>query len=96
MSWTPQDSLAVLDLGSVMTTKEEATAAAVEELTRFYGCPPTVRELGNFLGLRSSATVQHRLDVAIKKGLLSRRPNKTRSVQLTGQDGCCPMCGKPQ
>jgi SOS-response transcriptional repressor LexA len=48
----------------------------IERLTEPRG--PTVRELGQALGLRSSCTVQHHADALRRKGLL--RPTARRSL----------------
>ena len=46
------------------------------------GYPPTVREIGQHLGLTSSATVWFHLDALVKKGVLRREPNKPRAIQV--------------
>ena len=40
------------------------------------GYPPTVRELGEHLGLRSSCTVQRHLEALERKGFIRRNPHQ--------------------
>lgn len=44
---------------------------------------PTVRELGDALGIASTNGVNDHLRALIKKGFLVRQPMKARSLQLT-------------
>jgi repressor LexA len=54
-------------------------------LNRGYG--PTVREIGDEFGIRSPNGVMCHLKALEKKGLISRKPNLSRAIQL---------CDKPQ
>ncbi len=45
--------------------------------------PPTVREIGEELGFKSTGTVRDYLKVLIKKGLVRRMNNKSRAIELT-------------
>lgn len=45
--------------------------AHLQELTG--GFPPTVRELGDYMRVKSTSTVQHHLDKLAKDGLIERR-----------------------
>src|SRR6185436_15411095 len=46
------------------------------------GYPPTVREIGNAVGLHSSSTVHAHLSNLEKIGLLRRDPSKPRAIEL--------------
>ncbi len=46
------------------------------------GYPPTVRELGVRLGLRSSCTVQRHLEMLERKGFIRRNPTKARTIEI--------------
>ena len=50
--------------------------------TRTY--PPTVREIGQAVGLSSSSTVQNHLNALEAKGYIRRDPSKSRTVELVG------------
>lgn len=47
------------------------------------GYPPTVRELGERIGLRSSCTVQRHLETLQRKGYITRNPTKARTIEIT-------------
>lgn len=46
--------------------------------------PPTVREIGAAVGLRSSSTVQSHLDALERKGYIARDGSKSRTVMIVG------------
>ncbi len=50
------------------------------------GYPPSVREIGEAVGLASSSTVHGHLDRLEKKGFIRRDPTKPRAIELLGQD----------
>lgn len=47
------------------------------------GFPPTVREIANALGIRSTSTVHNDISTLCKKGFLRKDPSKPRAVVLT-------------
>jgi repressor LexA len=53
------------------------------------GQPPTVREIGQEIGVASSCTVQRHLDALVRKGFITRDRYKYRSIQLA--DSPFPM-----
>lgn len=56
---------------------------AIERLTATHGFPPTVREIGEATGTRSSSLVHHHLAVLERDGLITRDPIKSRTIRLT-------------
>jgi len=46
--------------------------------------PPTVREIGEELGFKSTGTVRDYLKALTQKGLVRRMNNKSRALELTG------------
>ena len=50
-----------------------------------HGYPPTVREIGEAVGLASPSTVHAHLANLERAGLLRRDPTKPRALELTGQ-----------
>jgi repressor LexA len=46
------------------------------------GFPPTIREIGEAVGLASSSTVQGHLARLEKKGLIMREPSKPRALTI--------------
>ncbi len=45
--------------------------------------PPTIREIGEELGFRSTGTVRDYLKALMQKGLVRRMNNKSRAIELT-------------
>jgi repressor LexA len=51
-----------------------------------HGYPPTVREIGEAVGLASPSTVHAHLANLERAGLLKRDPTKPRALELTGRE----------
>jgi repressor LexA len=51
-----------------------------------HGYPPTVREIGEAVGLASPSTVHAHLANLERAGLLRRDPTKPRALEITGRD----------
>jgi repressor LexA len=49
------------------------------------GYPPSVREIGEAVGLSSSSTVHSHLNTLENKGLIRRDPSSARALTITGQ-----------
>jgi repressor LexA len=54
----------------------------IREVTRVRNYPPSVREIGEAVGLSSSSTVHNHLNQLERRGLIKRDPSKSRTVQL--------------
>lgn len=50
------------------------------------GYPPSVREIGEALGLRSSSTVHAHISRLVEKGYLRRDPTKPRALEIVHPD----------
>lgn len=50
------------------------------------GYPPSVREIGEAVGLASSSTVHGHLERLEKKGYIKRDPTKPRTIEITTDD----------
>jgi repressor LexA len=64
--------------------QQEIWAFLVEYVDR-HGYPPTVREIGEAVGLASPSTVHAHLANLERGGLLRRDPTKPRALELTGR-----------
>lgn len=51
--------------------------------TRERGYPPTMREIGRALGLKSPSTVLHHLRILEQEGYIEREPARNRALRLT-------------
>jgi repressor LexA len=50
------------------------------------GYPPSVREIGEAVGLQSTSTVHGHLDRLERKGFIRRDPSKSRTIEILDQD----------
>lgn len=62
------------------TPRQQAILDVIKGFTRQHGYPPSVREIGERVGLSSSSTVQCHLRTLEKKGLIKRDPTKPRAL----------------
>jgi len=65
-----------------LTERQKSILRGIHEIYRETGAPPTVRELGQRVGLSSSCTVQRHLDALERKGYIRRNRTKARSVEI--------------
>ena len=54
----------------------------IRYVTKTRNYPPSVREIGEAVGLSSSSTVHNHLNQLERRGLIKRDPSKSRTVQL--------------
>lgn len=65
-----------------LTKRQQEVLAGIRLIFQETGYPPTVRELGERLGLRSSCTVQRHLEALERKGFIRRNPTKARTIEI--------------
>lgn len=65
-----------------ITGRQREVLEAIHDIMRRTGIPPTVREIGDRLGLRSSCTVQRHLRALEAKGFIKRDRTKARSLTI--------------
>jgi repressor LexA len=69
-------------MAEILSGKRQQILAFIAECQRERGYPPSVREIGEAVGLTSSATVHTHLAVLQREGYLSRDPSKPRAIQV--------------
>ena len=62
------------------TEKQQRILDVIRDFTAEMGYPPSVREIGERVGLSSSSTVQSHLKTLERRGLLRRDPTKPRAL----------------
>ncbi len=67
----------------MVTDRQRAILDYVHEYVEQNGYPPTVREIGEAVGLRSPSTVHAHLAQLERAGMLRRDPTKPRALELT-------------
>ena len=65
-----------------LTNRQREVLEGIHEMIAEKGYPPTVREIGDRLGLSSSCTVQRHLEALERKGYVRRDRTKARSVEI--------------
>jgi repressor LexA len=68
----------------VTTDRQQRILDAIRAFTAERGYPPSVREIGERVGLSSSSTVQSHLKTLERRGLLKRDPTKPRALVPAG------------
>lgn len=72
---------------SKVSQRQQAILNFIKNEVKDKGYPPSVREIGEAVGLASSSTVHGHLERLEKKGLIRRDPTKPRAIEiLDGED----------
>lgn len=69
-----------------LSQRQQAIMTYIRQQVREKGYPPSVREIGQAVGLASSSTVHGHLERLEKKGLIRRDPTKPRAIELLDED----------
>ncbi len=83
--------------GDGLTQRQRRVLEVIRDSIDRRGYPPSVREIGEAVGLSSASSVAHQLSVLQKKGWLRRDPNRPRAldVRLPG-DASRPAAPLPE
>lgn len=68
-----------------LSPRQQAIMDFIKHEVKSKGYPPSVREIGEAVGLASSSTVHGHLERLEKKGLLRRDPTKPRAIEILDQ-----------
>lgn len=78
-----------------LTERQRLVYEFIEDRIRTWGYPPTIREIGEHLGIRSTNGVADHLKALKRKGYLTQQGMKSRTLQplrpMDGQDGVQPI-----
>ncbi len=75
------------DFADGITPRQRDILDVIRRTVEDRGYPPSVREIGEAVGLASPSSVAHQLGVLERKGLLRRDPNRPRAVVVSDPDG---------
>ena len=64
--------------------RARAVYEAVREAVATHGYPPSLREIGEQVGLTSPSSVKHQLDKLERLGLVRRDPKRPRAMEVVG------------
>lgn len=65
-----------------LTPRQRKILLMIRDAVDRHGYPPSIREVGEAVGLASSSSVAHQLKVLEKKGFLRRDPNRPRALEV--------------
>jgi len=65
-----------------LTPRQQRVLGHIKEAIEKRGYPPSMREIGEAVGLTSSSSVAHQLRVLEEKGFLKRDPNRPRALEV--------------
>jgi repressor LexA len=69
-----------------LTPRQRRILEVIRDSVERRGYPPSVREIGEAVGLASPSSVAHQLSALQKKGYLRRDPNRPRAVDVRAPD----------
>lgn len=91
--YNPIDKDSVLciegDILDDLTGRQNAILDFIKREIRVRGYPPSVREIGEAVGLSSSSTVHNHLTQLEQKGYIRRDPTKPRAIEVLEDDWSC-------
>lgn len=67
-----------------LTDRQRRVLEVIQQSVSERGYPPSIREIGDSVGLASTSSVAHQLQSLEKKGFLRRDPNRPRAVDVRG------------
>jgi repressor LexA len=69
-----------------LTERQRTILEVIRASVTSRGYPPSIREIGDAVGLTSTSSVAHQLRTLERKGYLRRDPNRPRAVDVRGAD----------
>ena len=86
VSQTPEEPLDETGL----TQRQRMVLEVIRDSVQRRGYPPSMREIGEAVGLTSTSSVSHQLRTLQRKGFLRRDPNRPRAVEVRVPGGGRP------
>lgn len=65
-----------------LTPRQRRILEVIRDAVHARGYPPSIREMGDAVGLASTSSVAHQLKVLEQKGFLRRDPNRPRALEV--------------
>ena len=76
---------------SELTTRQREILDLITTTVADRGYPPSVREIGDAVGLSSPSTVHSHLSTLANEGFIRRDPSKPRAIEVMEVDGAIPI-----
>lgn len=76
-----------------ITERQRRILEAIRDSVSTRGYPPSMREIGEVVGLTSSSSVKHQLSALQAKGYLRQDPHRPRAIEVVmpGEEGAAPV-----
>lgn len=71
---------------SGLTDRQRRVIEVIRDSVQRRGYPPSMREIGQAVGLSSTSSVAHQLMALERKGFLRRDPHRPRAYEVRGSD----------
>jgi repressor LexA len=81
------------DRGDGLTVRQRRVLEVIRNSVDRRGYPPSLREIGEAVGLTSPSSVAHQLSTLERKGFLRRDPNRPRAIEVVSPDAPAAMRG---
>jgi repressor LexA len=69
-----------------LTPRQRKVLEVIRDAVERRGYPPSMREIGEAVGLTSPSSVAHQLATLERKGFIRRDPNRPRAIEVFGPD----------
>ncbi len=76
------DQAFAASIEATLTPRQRSVLEYIRKSVRMRGYPPSIREIGDAVGLTSTSSVAHQLRSLERKGLLRRDHNRPRAVNI--------------
>ncbi|ANC30565.1 transcriptional repressor LexA [Isoptericola dokdonensis] len=76
--------------GQRLTPRQRGVLETIRTSVETRGYPPTMREIGEAVGLSSPSSVKHQLTTLERKGYLRRDPNRPRAMEVVDSPATSP------
>ena len=76
---------------SSLTQRQREILELISSTVASRGYPPSVREIGDAVGLSSPSTVHSHLSTLASEGFIRRDPSKPRAIEVIHDDGAIPI-----
>ena len=73
-----------------LTERQRTILDVIRASVTSRGYPPSIREIGDAVGLTSTSSVAHQLRTLERKGYLRRDPNRPRAVDVRSSEDAAP------
>jgi repressor LexA len=92
---TPASGRRTQSNDTTLTPRQRTILEVIRSSVTTRGYPPSIREIGDAVGLTSTSSVAHQLRTLERKGYLRRDPNRPRAVDVRGSEDTVEAAAPP-